>query len=390
MKKISLMILVLTLVLTGCNMGGISDVDTTQAPTMAPTEAPTMAPTESPTMAPTEAPTEVPTEAPTIAPTEAPTMAPTEVPIIAPTEASTIAPTEAPTMAPTEVPTIAPTEAPTIAPTEVPTVAPTEAPTQEPTEAPTVAPTETPTIAPTEAPTVAPTETPTIAPTEAPTIAPTEAPTIAPTEAPTEEPPMKQIVAQDTEETSTTSDYKYGVKKVTTTVDYYWLYSDGSKEAYDSYTYDTYDTSGYTATDAELLEESNSTSAANMQYYNEVLALVNEIRAEAGVHPLTLDATLCQAATMRSLEMNYSQSFSHTRPDGSSCFSALDTYSISYCAAGENIAFGYPTPADVVEGWKNSSGHYANMIDASFNKIGVGMSDLEISSGIYWTQLFTD
>ena len=192
------------------------------------------------------------------------------------------------------------------------------------------------------------------------------------------------------EESVVTSDYKYGLKKNTVTVNYYVLYSDGSKEVYDTSTYDRYDSSGYTATDAELLEESNAIATQNMAYYNEVLALVNEIRAEAGVQPLTLDTTLCQAATMRSLEMNYSQQFSHTRPSGETCFSVFHTYGIGYGTAGENIAAGQRTPESVVNSWKNSQGHYENMINANFNKLGVGMSNMQMGYGIYWTQLFTD
>ena len=157
-----------------------------------------------------------------------------------------------------------------------------------------------------------------------------------------------------------------------------------------SYTNDTYDYSGYAATDSELLEESINTAAANMAYYNEVLTLVNEIRAEVGVQPLTLDTTLCQAATMRSIEMNYSTKFDHTRPNGEKCFSVFTTFSITYNSAGENIAAGYHSPSAVVEGWKNSPGHYSNMIDSGYNKIGIGMSNQHFGYGIYWTQLFTN
>lgn len=200
----------------------------------------------------------------------------------------------------------------------------------------------------------------------------------------------KYRVDYGSEESVVTSDYKYGLKKNTVTVNYYVLYSDGSKEVYDTSTYDRYDSSGYTATDVELLEESNAIAAQNIAYYNEVLTLVNEIRAEAGVQPLTLDTTLCQAATMRSLEMNYSQQFSHTRPSGEACFSVFGTYGVGYRTAGENIAAGQRTPESVVNAWKNSEGHYKNMINANFNKLGVGMSDMQMGYGIYWTQLFTD
>lgn len=95
---------------------------------------------------------------------------------------------------------------------------------------------------------------------------------------------------------------------------------------------------------------------------------------------------------MRSLEMNYSGQYSHTRPSGEICFSVFDTFSVDYMAAGENIAVGYETPKEVVNGWKNSPGHYANMINVSFNKLGVGLSKERITGFYcnYWTQLFTD
>ncbi len=235
--------------------------------------------------------------------------------------------------------------------------------------------------------TQAPTQASTQAPTQAPTQASTQAPTQKPT--PTEPATSKYIVDRTTESSSVTQNYKYGVKIKVTTYDYYNVYSDGSKVKYNTSSINSYDYSGYSATDAELMSESNSKAESNIAYYNEVLSLVNEIRAEAGVAPLTLDTTMCQAATMRAVEMNYSNQFSHTRPDGTRCFTVFKTYNISYMSAGENIAAGQRTPADVVTAWKNSSGHYANMVNEGFTKLGVGMScEAPGSYGHYWVQLF--
>lgn len=267
----------------------------------------------------------------------------------------------------------------------------TKRPEQTTTNTPTTSVKPTTTKAPTttKEPTITKEPTTTKAPTTQKTTTKTHT-TQPPTTKKQETTTKKYRVDYGSEESVVTSDYKYGLKKNTVTVNYYVLYSDGSKEVYDTSTYDRYDSSGYTATDAELLEESNAIAAQNIAYYNEVLTLVNEIRAEAGVQPLTLDTTLCQAATMRSLEMNYSQQFSHTRPSGETCFSVFGTYGVGYRTAGENIAAGQRTPESVVNAWKNSEGHYKNMINANFNKLGVGMSDMQMGYGIYWTQLFTD
>ena len=76
----------------------------------------------------------------------------------------------------------------------------------------------------------------------------------------------------------------------------------------------------------------------------------------------------------------------HTRPDGTSCFTVLDQNGINYFSAGENIAMGYPTSESVVNGWMNSSGHKANILNSSFTHIGVGC--YEENGYYYWVQLF--
>ena len=77
------------------------------------------------------------------------------------------------------------------------------------------------------------------------------------------------------------------------------------------------------------------------------------------------------------MEMSYSKTFDHTRPNGERFFTILPFFSIEYSTAGENIAWNYQSAASVVEGWKNSEGHYKNMINSNFNKLGVGLCDIE-------------
>ena len=113
-----------------------------------------------------------------------------------------------------------------------------------------------------------------------------------------------------------------------------------------------------------------------------VASLVNAARRDAGLSELELDADLCAAAQARAQEI--AQSFSHTRPDGSSCFTILEEFGVSYRAAGENIAMGQRTPEEVMDGWMNSSGHRANILSSNYTQIGVGY----VAQGNYWTQLF--
>lgn len=121
-------------------------------------------------------------------------------------------------------------------------------------------------------------------------------------------------------------------------------------------------------------------------YASEVLRLVNVERAKAGLPALTTNSTLTTAANKRAQEIK--QTFSHTRPNGTSCFTVLGEYGVSYRTAGENIAYGQKTPQEVVNGWMNSPGHRANILKSSFGKVGIGVYQ---SGGVYyWTQLFTD
>lgn len=116
------------------------------------------------------------------------------------------------------------------------------------------------------------------------------------------------------------------------------------------------------------------------QMQQEVLRLVNLEREKVGLAPLVYFSAGQAAADLRAEEIQ--ESFSHTRPDGQSCFTVFEEFSISYYTVGENIAYGYPTPEDVVEGWMNSDGHRANILNPDFTGLAVGVENR------YWVQLF--
>ena len=130
-------------------------------------------------------------------------------------------------------------------------------------------------------------------------------------------------------------------------------------------------------------EQDNTTSAS---YVQQVIDLVNEERAKAGLSPLTESSSVAQAADIRAKEI--ATSFSHTRPDGSSFSTALQQSGASYRGAGENIAYGQRTPEAVMNSWMNSQGHRANILNENYTTIGVGYYEDANGTG-YWTQLFT-
>lgn len=131
---------------------------------------------------------------------------------------------------------------------------------------------------------------------------------------------------------------------------------------------------------AKVSKDDSDSSTDGMSFAEEVLYYCNIEREKAGVSPLALDETLCSAAAVRANEIT--GTFSHTRPDGRKCFTAMDDIGYSYRAAGENIAAGFSTAKDVVEGWMNSPGHKANILSTKYNRLGVGRS------GDSWVQMF--
>ncbi len=129
------------------------------------------------------------------------------------------------------------------------------------------------------------------------------------------------------------------------------------------------------------IPEGNDQAAA---YEQEVIRLVNQIRQENALEPLTYDWQLGRVARYKSQDMKDNRYFSHTSPVYGSPFRMIKDFGISYKSAGENIARGYTTPQAVVNGWMNSSGHRANILNESYTHMGVGY----VAEGNYWTQMF--
>lgn len=132
--------------------------------------------------------------------------------------------------------------------------------------------------------------------------------------------------------------------------------------------------------------EINVPDENTLSYAAQIVNLVNAERAKAGLPALTMDANITAAANVRAKEIK--QSFSHTRPNGSSFSSALKEQGVSFRGSGENIAWGQKSPEQVMNGWMNSDGHRANILNKNFKNIGVGYYQDE--NGVnHWVQLFT-
>ncbi|MFA5634700.1 MAG: CAP domain-containing protein [Anaerovoracaceae bacterium] len=130
--------------------------------------------------------------------------------------------------------------------------------------------------------------------------------------------------------------------------------------------------------------ESNSATGSHEA---QVVELVNKERAAQGLSALKFNAELSKVAEAKAADLRDKNYFSHTSPTYGSPFDMMKSFGIRYTAAGENIAKGYMNPTSVMNGWMNSPGHKANIMNGNFTEIGVGYVSGSNGSG-YWVQMF--
>lgn len=131
----------------------------------------------------------------------------------------------------------------------------------------------------------------------------------------------------------------------------------------------------------------NKVSGAQTGFESDMLKQVNAQRAKNGQSALTLNQSLCASARVRASEIAKDGCFSHTRPDGSGCFTAIS--GVSYWTAGENIAmgtWGYFGVDEIMDQWMNSEGHRANILNGDFSEVGFGC--VVVNGNGYWVQMF--
>ena len=117
----------------------------------------------------------------------------------------------------------------------------------------------------------------------------------------------------------------------------------------------------------------------------EVLRLVNIERAKVGAEPLTFAKDLTASAYVRATEIPIK--FSHTRPNGSKCFTAMPQRGAH--VLGENLAGGQTSPKQVVQAWMDSKSHRENMLSKKYTEIGIVYYYQQNSQyKHYWVQHF--
>lgn len=106
---------------------------------------------------------------------------------------------------------------------------------------------------------------------------------------------------------------------------------------------------------------------------------INTIRTENGLNGLMWDGNLETVANVRSKEIP--KNFSHTRPNGQPWYTVN-----SKIQGGENLAYGFSTPTDVVNAWMNSPTHRDNILYDEFTSIAISV--YQVNDCFYWAQEF--
>lgn len=188
-----------------------------------------------------------------------------------------------------------------------------------------------------------------------------------------------------------TEELKYGIKKVTYVNVIYNVYKDGSTEELRRGAEEiTIDQSGFNGTVKDMVKEMLENYASYNTSRQTILNQTNAYRKEANLKELELDKNLSEVATLRAMELAYSGSFSHTRPNGSEWTTIWEEYNGKErtVAMAENIAGEFESDTEVCERWHLSKSHNAIMMEPRFTKIGIGK--YTYNGKTFWVQHFSE
>jgi uncharacterized protein YkwD len=121
-------------------------------------------------------------------------------------------------------------------------------------------------------------------------------------------------------------------------------------------------------------------------FASDVIRLTNQQRANYGLPALTPNAQLTAAATAHAQTMARVGTLCH-QAGGTTLSGRVSAAGYSYGACGENIAYNYDTGPSVVQGWMNSPGHRANILNPTYRHIGVGYAR-DSQGHLYSAQVF--
>ena len=111
--------------------------------------------------------------------------------------------------------------------------------------------------------------------------------------------------------------------------------------------------------------------------------LLNAARAANDLPPLRANAKLTAAARAHALDMARGGFFSHVGSNSSTPSQRVNAQEYSFCFVAENIAQGWNTPDQVMQGWMDSPGHRSNNLSTKATEFGAARVE-----GDYWVLVF--
>lgn len=100
----------------------------------------------------------------------------------------------------------------------------------------------------------------------------------------------------------------------------------------------------------------------------------NEVRKTNNVKALTYSEALAAAAQAKADDMVARNYWSHVAPDGKQPWAFIKEAGYAYQYAGENLAYGFATSHDAINGWLNSPKHKENMLSKTYSQVGFGVA----------------
>ncbi|SEM70434.1 Uncharacterized conserved protein YkwD, contains CAP (CSP/antigen 5/PR1) domain [Loktanella fryxellensis] len=106
-----------------------------------------------------------------------------------------------------------------------------------------------------------------------------------------------------------------------------------------------------------------------------VLSGVNANRQANGLRPLAYNPVLGRAAMTHACDMAMNGLTGHAGSDGSNSQGRVRAVGYRDCTVAENVAWGFPSGAQVASLWMGSAGHRSNMLHPRVTEMGVGVTN---------------
>lgn len=114
---------------------------------------------------------------------------------------------------------------------------------------------------------------------------------------------------------------------------------------------------------------------------SELLLLTNQARSSNGLPALRMDSRLNSSAQAKAQNMFAEDYWAHVSPSGIQPWYWFTQANYSYKYAGENLAKDFDTSAGTMDGWMNSSGHRANILNANYVDVGFAVVNGTLTGG---------